>query len=710
MKTLPFAAAAAACSLILAACGGGSPTATTNAPAQQPAMQQQAQPVPQIEPRRKTTTAADYQQAVEQLYVAYFGRPADPNGLTNFENALLAAGAPPDIQGLTAAYSTNPAVKTLIDSFGKSNESKNLYGSGSASDFVTAVFKNVLGRAPLTDGLNYWSGVISSGALSQGDAALSIMAGALTNNTPQGVLDGQLVANRLTVAAYFTGQVAAQNAAGDYVGSISAASARSMLAQVGSSTNTTTFETTALTTIQTMIASAVLVTGTVATGEPLAGAGVVLTDSTGASRSTTAASNGSYTINVVGMTAPFVLVATGAQANNTASYAGNFSGTYTGSASGSYSLTLLAQGITSSCSITFMGSPYSCKGAVTSSGKLTVEQVDSSGNASGVTMQGSVTGSCAAVSGTWDVSTLGFSGNFTGSGTCGKPVQVKMVSMLASVSASNSTNSNVANITPLTTAIAAQLTSSGVAANLSAVTDAAAIKSNLADTDSTTQAAAATLMAQYGVTGSPISTPFNANGQGYDALYDNVVIGTFPKASSGINIFIGPIATQNNCYVNAGGTGCVTYSDPGTQSTTFPNLCGSDIATGAPIPCDPSQPVTSDPSVTLPAINGDGGIAISGPGVQFGAPPSTTLTQAQCAALSAELSGLLGSVPSSNTASWGTLISLLQSDQAQADAACALGGISCAAVDAAVGQAIAQIRVYEATYGNQFWGNQCPGQ
>ena len=704
-------AAVAACSLALSACGGGSGT-TAGAQTQQPAMQQStmqqaSKAVAQVEPRRKATTAADYQQAVEQLYVAYFGRPADPNGLTNFENALLAAGAPPDIQDLTAAYATNPAVQTLIDSFGKSTESQNLYGSGSASSFVTAVFENVLGRAPLSAGLTYWSNAISSGSLSEGDAALSIMAGAMVNPTPQGLLDAQLVANRLTVATYFTSQVAAQNAAGDYVGSVAAASARSMLGQVGSSTNTTAFETTALGTIQTMVASAVLVTGTVATGEPLAGAGVVLSDSTGASRSTTAASNGSYTINVVGMTAPFVLTATGPQPNNTASYAGNFSGTYSGGASGSYSLTLLAQGLTSSCSITFMGSSYSCKGVITSSGNLSVEQVDAGGSPSGVVMQGTVTGSCANLSGTWNVSALGLSGNFSGSGACGKPVQVKMVSALASVSASGS---NVVNITPLTTAIAAQLTSSGVAADLSAVSDGSAIVSNLAGIDSATQASAATLMAQFGASGSPISTPFDADGQGYDAFYDNTVVGTSPKTSSGVNVFIGPIATQNICWVNAAGTGCTTYSDPGTQSATFPNLCGSDIATGAPIACDPSQPVTSQPSVALPAINSDGGISIAGPGVQFGAPASTTLTSAQCSALSAELAALLGSVPSSDTASWGTLISLLQTDQAQADAACALAGISCAAVDAATGQAIAEIKSYEATYGNQFWGNQCPGQ
>jgi hypothetical protein len=46
----------------------------------------------------------------------------------------------------------------------------------------------------------------------------------------------------------------------------------------------------------------------------------------------------------------------------------------------------------------------------------------------------------------------------------------------------------------------------------------------------------------------------------------------------------------------------VRYSNPGAQTTTNPNLCGSDIATGAPIPCDPSLPITATPSpITIDA-------------------------------------------------------------------------------------------------------------
>ncbi|HEY8023351.1 MAG TPA: DUF4214 domain-containing protein [Burkholderiaceae bacterium] len=691
--------------LSLAACGGASaPHAADSQINSSAAMASTPTPINlrQIVPSRKSS-AASYQNAVEQLYVAYFGRPADPGGLTNFENALLAAGAPTDIGGLTSAYSTNPAVRALIDSFGTSKESQTLYGSGTSNDFVTAVFLNVLGRAPLAAGLSYWSGAIDKGSLSKGNAALSIMAGALTNTTPQGLIDGQLITNRLAVAGYFTAQVSAQNAMIDYAGSTAAGSARGMLSKVGASTDPAAFEATVNSTITGIVAVTVTVHGTAATGEALAGALITLTDSSGVSRTTISGTDGTYAVNATGLTVPFVIGASGTQAHNTASFSGTFSGTFTGSASGSFNLTVAPQGLTTVCTITLSGTQYACKGAILGNGSIIITQ---SGVVGGVSLQGTVTGNCASLSGTWSYSALGLSGNFSGGGTCAAAAQVKMVSVLASLATGSTT---VANITPLTTAIAAQLAGDGVATHLSATADKATITANLAQVDAAVQSAVAALAAGYGATGSPISTPLTADGSGYDGLYDNVIVGTFPKtATGGINIFIGPVATQNGCYVNAAGTGCVTYSDPGTQTTTYPNLCGFDIATGAGIACDPSQPINAQPSVTLPSINGDGGIAISGPGIHFGTPSGTTLTPAQCSALSATLTGLLGSSPSSSATSWGSLISLVQSDIAQADAGCALAGISCAALDAQGAATIALLQSYESTFGNQLWGNQCP--
>ena len=226
------AALALFATLLLGACGGGQSGSSSQAVAQDKAasrtLKQAASPSP-------------YAAAVQELYVAYFGRPADPAGLVNFENALAAANAPQDVAGLAQAYSSNKAVQSLIDSFGTSSESQTLYGSGSTQDFVTAVFNNVLGRAPLAAGLSYWAGAIDSGSLSRGDAALAIMAGALANNSAQGQADTQLIDNRVSVAGTFTAQVSSQDALAAYRGAAAAASARGMLNQIGAGTDLNAF-------------------------------------------------------------------------------------------------------------------------------------------------------------------------------------------------------------------------------------------------------------------------------------------------------------------------------------------------------------------------------------------------------------------------------------------------------------------------------------
>ena len=225
----------------------------------------------QLSPSMKQASSP-YATAVQELYVAYFGRPADPSGLANFENALASAGAPTDISGLTSAYSDNQAVRSLIDSFGTSNESQTLYGSGSTQDFVAAIFNNVLDRAPQAAGLAYWSGAIDGGSLSKGDAALAIMDGALTNTSVQGLIDAQLVNNRLAVAAAFTTQVSSEGATSAYSGAAAAASARAMLAKVDSNTNTSGFATTITSTVATLLQSKPgisLVAGNTTAGIPL---------------------------------------------------------------------------------------------------------------------------------------------------------------------------------------------------------------------------------------------------------------------------------------------------------------------------------------------------------------------------------------------------------------------------------------------------------
>ncbi len=242
-RVLPVAGAvtaAVAATMFLAACGAGNSS--------QPAQTQMAQPrVKQV-----GTKASDYANEVQQLYVAYFGRPADPTGLANFEQQLLLLGAPVDIGDLASDYKINPALASLIDSFGLSAESQTLYGNGTAAQFVAAIFTNVLGRQPASD---FWTNAVANGTTSKGNAALSIMAGAYANQSQQAQADVTLINNRLSVAASFTGEVSALNAVSSYVGSTAAQDARQLLAGVTSNTAPSSLAQQILSLVQTLLAS-----------------------------------------------------------------------------------------------------------------------------------------------------------------------------------------------------------------------------------------------------------------------------------------------------------------------------------------------------------------------------------------------------------------------------------------------------------------------
>lgn len=189
-----------------------------------------------------STVATDYRTVVQQLYIAYFGRPADTGGLANFQSQLVALGAPTDIQLLDAAYASNPGIRSLINSFSDSAEAAALY-SGDTSSYITAVYVNVLGRIPDAAGKAFWVAEIDSGRLTRARAAFSLMAGALSNTSAQGLVDAKLVQNRVTVGTNFT--IALASVARDgYAGDDAAARARSMLWTVNASTDIVAFQTT----------------------------------------------------------------------------------------------------------------------------------------------------------------------------------------------------------------------------------------------------------------------------------------------------------------------------------------------------------------------------------------------------------------------------------------------------------------------------------
>ena len=188
-----------------------------------------------------TIVNVEYDEVVQALYVAYFGRAADAGGMRSFQEQLAKIDAPHDIVGISSAYGSNPALRQLIDSFGKSAESDALYPDGVGA-FVGAVYKNVLGRTADAEGLAFWTNAIDSGALSQANAALSIMAGALENTTPQGLLDAKRIDNTLAVASDFTLALDRPAEIAGYAGNLAASIVRAMLATVSAQSDLGAFQ------------------------------------------------------------------------------------------------------------------------------------------------------------------------------------------------------------------------------------------------------------------------------------------------------------------------------------------------------------------------------------------------------------------------------------------------------------------------------------
>jgi len=207
--------------------------------------------------------AIDYAGVVQQLYVTYFGRPADYFGLQNFEAQLAALNAPTNLSDLSAAVQANPTsgLAQLVNSFSVSTESTNLYGSDNTeigvSKFVEAIYLNLLGRAPDVDGWKFWTDAILSGNLSRANAAAAIADGALHNTTTQGLADAATINNKVTVATNFTNALDTVAEINGFSGDTAAATARSLLANVTNVTDPAAYQATVESTIATIVTQSI---------------------------------------------------------------------------------------------------------------------------------------------------------------------------------------------------------------------------------------------------------------------------------------------------------------------------------------------------------------------------------------------------------------------------------------------------------------------
>lgn len=104
-----------------------------------------------------------YTQSVQQLYVAYFSRPADPSGLQYWEGVVA------QNNGSTAAVSA---------AFSQSPEYTAAFAGMNNNQIVNQIYLNLFGRSAEPAGLNFWSYALDTGRMTVSNAVTAIAAGA----------------------------------------------------------------------------------------------------------------------------------------------------------------------------------------------------------------------------------------------------------------------------------------------------------------------------------------------------------------------------------------------------------------------------------------------------------------------------------------------------------------------------------------------------
>lgn len=115
--------------------------------------------------------------AVQGAYLAYFGRPADPVGLSYWMGQI--------------------SVAVMDAGFAASAEYKDMYADLSVSEAVNTAYNNLFGRDAEAAGLIYWSTELTTGRSTMANLVANMFAGALGN-------DKLTIANRLSYANDFT--------------------------------------------------------------------------------------------------------------------------------------------------------------------------------------------------------------------------------------------------------------------------------------------------------------------------------------------------------------------------------------------------------------------------------------------------------------------------------------------------------------------------
>ena len=118
---------------------------------------------------------------VQEFYIAYYGRPADPSGLTYWADRFDASDNLDDV----------------LAAFGESAEFTAGFGSLTDSQLVNNLYQQMFGRDAETEGLAFYTDLLETGAATLASIAKQIVDGASGD-------DVTILANKATVAQTYT--------------------------------------------------------------------------------------------------------------------------------------------------------------------------------------------------------------------------------------------------------------------------------------------------------------------------------------------------------------------------------------------------------------------------------------------------------------------------------------------------------------------------
>lgn len=168
--------------------------------------------------------AADYYDDVQKVYVAYYGRPADREGLLYWAGRLDAA---------------NGNLSEIINAFGTSDEATTLFGGLTVEQMVSAIYQQLFNRLPDPEGLDFYSQGIMTGKFTLASVMLDVLNGA--KNEDLNIINAKLAAADAFTDTFFDGVNDPEEVLA-YAGDDNAALAREWLAPVVDSTTATTAE------------------------------------------------------------------------------------------------------------------------------------------------------------------------------------------------------------------------------------------------------------------------------------------------------------------------------------------------------------------------------------------------------------------------------------------------------------------------------------